>query len=354
MYASAIFPGATDLSPRSGAPFRGSLGRMLPSSTMRKPAILVPVAALAVVLGSVSLPAYSVGPGPVREVGSRIDVSGAEVYPSEGRYVLTSVLVERVTAFEAVAAWLDGDRSVVSERSILAPGETDEEGGRRAISQMDQSKIDAIYVVLSALTAYPEDHGPGVLVESVVDGCPAEGWLYPGDVIESVDGTTIRDVEHFAEVLDAAEAGRSLRFSVDADGETEQVTLTPRVCGGAPRPLLGVRPVATFPFVVGISSDEIGGPSAGLMWALGLYDLLTPGDLTGGRTVAGTGAIDLDGRVTPIGGIEQKIIAARRAGVDVFLVPEANLETARRAAGGLEIVSVSTLDQALDYLQGVA
>jgi Lon-like protease len=322
---------------------------------MRKPLVLVPLAAIVVVLGSVSLPAYSVGPGPVREVAPRIQVSGAETFPSKSRFVLTSVVVDRVTPIEALLAWLDDDRSVVPESSILGPGETEEEGERRAVSQMDQSTIDASYVVLTELgdqTGYPEEHGSGVMVEQVVDGCPAEGRLYPGDVIEFIDGTAVRDVDHFAELLEGAEPGRPIRIEVEVDGEREEVSLTPRPCAGESRPLVGIRTLAAFPFEVAISTGDIGGPSAGLMWALGLYDLLTPGDLAGGRTVAGTGAIDLAGGIGPIGGIEQKIAAARRADADVFLVPSANLEAALGVAGDLPLVPVSSLDQALEYLQG--
>jgi PDZ domain-containing protein len=111
--------------------------------------------------------------------------------------------------------------------------------------------------------------------------------------------------------------------------------------------------INSFPFDVQISSGEIGGPSAGLMWALGLYDLLTPGDLTGGRTIAGTGQIALDGTVIPIGGIEEKLTAAADAGATVFLVPQGNMEAARASGGhGLELVPVATFDDARAYLAG--
>jgi PDZ domain-containing protein len=318
---------------------------------MRKLTILAALAVLAVVLGSVSMPVYSIGPGPARDVVPRIDVSGRTVYPSEGRFVLTSVIVDRLTPFEAFVAWWDPARSVVPERAVLVPGETEEEGSRRSVSEMDQSKIDAAYVVLTELTGYPEAHGEGVLVESVVAGCPAEGRLFPGDVIVSVDGANLRDSAHFAEVLDAAPYDQSLGFVVDADGETERVSLTRKRCADSPDPLVGIRPLDTFPFEVSISSGEIGGPSAGLMWALGLYDLLTPNDLTAGRIVAGTGAIDLEGNVGPIGGIEQKILAADRAGADLFLVPQDNFEAARRVISDLTLVSVRSIEDAIELLE---
>jgi PDZ domain-containing protein len=119
------------------------------------------------------------------------------------------------------------------------------------------------------------------------------------------------------------------------------------------RPILGILAVDNFPFPVTISVSDIGGPSAGLMWALGLDDLLTPGDLTGGRTVAGTGEIFPDGTVGPIGGVENKVAAAKGAGATVFLVPAGeNYRDARAVAGDLRLVPVHSFQDALDFLQG--
>jgi PDZ domain-containing protein len=116
--------------------------------------------------------------------------------------------------------------------------------------------------------------------------------------------------------------------------------------------LIGISTVPNFPFDVSISSGDIGGPSAGTMWALGMYDLLTPGDLTGGRTIAGTGTIAPDGTVGPIGGVQNKIVAAKRAGADVFLVPKGqNYTDAKQVAGDLPLVPISTFQVALNYLR---
>lgn len=325
---------------------------MGPRLRSRRVAILVPVGALAVAAAVVSLPIYSVAPGPPREVQPLIRISGHPVYESDGRFVLTSVLIDRLTAVEALSAWIDPATSVVPQRDILAPGESEEEERRRAATQMDQSKIDAAVVVLSLLTDYPEEHGSGVLVESVAEGLPAEGNLFPGDLIVSVDGTPIEDREDLGRVIGASRPGRPLVFEVEAGGETERVRIAPTVPPGFDRPVIGVIPVENFPFDIRIDSGGVGGPSAGLMWALGLYDLLTPGDLAGGRVVAGTGQIDLEGTVHPISGIAQKIQAAEGADADVFLVPRGNLAEARAVGGDLPIVAVATFEDALDYLGG--
>jgi PDZ domain-containing protein len=137
-------------------------------------------------------------------------------------------------------------------------------------------------------------------------------------------------------------------------GGTVTVTVTPAYDPKLKRALIGIVSVANFPFDISIQSGDIGGPSAGLMWTLGLIDILTPGDLTGGRTIAGTGEIGPDGTVYPIGGIEEKVVAARRAGADVFLVPVDNAAGARSVAREMTIVPVKTYRDALKYLRAHA
>jgi PDZ domain-containing protein len=191
-----------------------------------------------------------------------------------------------------------------------------------------------------------------VLIESVAPGCPAEGRLFPGDLVERVNGREIADEAAFRRALREIPVSTPLVIRVTAGGETTDVRLTRRRCDPrSDRYLIGIGEVPNFPFDVRISSGDIGGPSAGTMWALGLYDLLTPGDLTGGRTVAGTGTIDEQGNIGAIGGVENKIAAAKQAGADVFLVPKANYAAARSVAGDLPLVPLSTFQDALDYLQ---
>jgi PDZ domain-containing protein len=266
-----------------------------------------PLAALLLSLYAVSLPYFAEGPGPAREVTPLIHVRGHQVFASDGRFILTAVNVLHVNMFQLIGAWLDPTRDLVPESFFIAPGETEQQADQRATSQMDQSKIDASIVVLSKLAGYPGEHRPGVLVEAVGLDCPATGHLFVGDLLRSVNGTRI----------------------------------------------LGILAVDNFPFPVTISVGDIGGPSAGLMWALGLYDLLTPGDLTGGRTVAGTGEIFPDGTVGPIGGVENKVAAAKGAGAEVFLVPAGeNYRDSRAVAGDLTLVPVHSFQDALRYLQG--
>lgn len=308
------------------------------------------IAGLAV---TVSLPWYAVGPGPARAVQPLIRFGDRARYESEGRFVMTSVRYTQLTGFDMLVAWLDPDRAVVA-RSVLYPdGEDVQVELERSISQMDSSKLDASAVVLRALEGYPKDHGDGVLIESVVSGCAADGELFPGDRILSIDGEPVDSYRDASRAIEAAPSGSTLTFDLTVDGDPETVDLVREPCGDSLDPLVGIRMINSFPFEVSISSGEIGGPSAGLMWALGLYDLLTPGDLTSGRTIAGTGQIALDGTVIPIAGIEEKLVAAAEAGASIFLVPQGNIRAARASgAQGLELVPVATFDDALAYLDG--
>lgn len=307
--------------------------------------------AAAVGVGWVPLPFFSFGPGPAREIAPLIHVDDAPTYGSSGHLVMTTIQFDKLTALGALVTWIDPDRSVVDEEFVYPPGLSPTEEAERAISQMDQSKIDAAVVVLSEVTDYPRDHGPGALVESVGPRCPADGRLFPGDLIVRIDGERVDSRREASRLIDAVPVDEPIEFRVVADGETHDVRLTRGSCPGIDEPLIGILLVDPFPFEITIESAEVGGPSAGLMWALGLYDLLTPGDLTRGRTIAGTGAIDLEGNIGPIGGIVDKVVAARDVNADILLVPRGNLDELHDVdTGDLRLIPVSTFDEALEAL----
>ena len=313
----------------------------------------VGVLAAAFFVGFVRLPYYSIGPGPAREVRPLITVEGAEVYDASGRFVMTTIEARHLSAVGALFAWIDPDLAVVDESTLYPPGLSEEEEERLAISDMDTSKIDATYVALEELTDYPREHGSGALIRHVVPDCSADGELFPGDVVTAIDGREIEDLRDADRAIETANAGEALTFDVLPLGTDtpEQIRLTRAPCGGSQRPLVGISMVPVFPIDVTIRSGDVGGPSAGLMFAVTLYDLLTPGDLAAGRTIAGTGTIAPGGEVGPIGGIEEKVIAAERIDAEVLLVPTGDFAAARRTAPeDLELVEVATFDDAIDYL----
>ncbi len=308
--------------------------------------------ATAFAVGWIRLPYYSYGPGPAREITPLIHVDGARTYASSGHLVMTTVRFTKLTPLGALVTWVDPEQAVVGEEVVYPAGLTPSEEERRATSQMDQSKVDAAAVVLTEVTGYPDEHDPGALIEFVGEGCPADGRLFPGDLILRVEGVPIGSRREASRLIDGVPVATPIELRVEGGGNVRDVRVTRGSCPGAEEPLLGIVLLEPFPFEIAIESGDVGGPSAGLMWAMALYDLLTPGDLTRGRTIAGTGTIDLDGNVGPIGGILDKVVAAREAGADVLLVPEGNageLDSVER--GDLTVIPVSTFDEALDALE---
>lgn len=315
-------------------------------------ASLIALFAFAFAASWVRLPYYAVGPGPADEIGPLIDVSGVTRYPSQGRFIMTTVSWTQVTALESLLAWIDDAQFIVSQDQIYPEGVDPDQEQRRAISEMDTSKIAASTVVLQELFDYPETHGKGALIERVGGDCPAEGELFVGDLVVSIDGRPIGSVREAKRAIDGVPVDDVVAFRVRAGGKVHDVELRRGPCPGSERPLVGITMVDPFPFEIEIASGDVGGPSAGLMFSLGLYDALTPGDLTGGRTIAGTGTLTSDGDVGGIGGIADKVIGAERAGATILLVPQENMaELADVDTGDLRLVSVSTFDEAVEALE---
>jgi PDZ domain-containing protein len=318
----------------------------------------------------ITVPYYTIAPGSARQVNDLIAAPPDHRFPPRGSFLLTTVTLRRATAFEAFAGWLDSDTDVVPEEQIL--GTTKPRDLRQQNLQlMDDSKQIAVVVALRRLGYPVGEHGDGARLEDITPESPADGRLQRFEIVKAVDG---RPTSLSTEVVDAIgrhRPGDVLRVEVDPGGgaprRVEEVVLgvapadrstCARHAPGAPVPdgalaCLGVRLQTAnrrfdLPFQVNVDSAGIGGPSAGLAFTLGVLDHVTPGELTGGRPVAVTGTIDLDGRVGPVGGVAQKTAAVRAAGVKVFLVPAAEFDAARAHAGrDVRIVKVTTLEDAL-------
>ena len=255
-----------------------------------------------------------------------IQISGHKTYRDDGQLRMTTVYVTqpraRVNLFDLMGAWLSRDDAVYPYDAIYEEDETQESNETEGQIEMVSSQDAAIAV---ALTELGIDFEPAVEVFEVGKGTPAEGELEVRDVITGVNGQRVTTTQETADAVQATPAGQDVRLTVFRDGRQRTVEVTPGEREG--RPFLGIDmlPSYRFPFQVGVQIDDtLGGPSAGLMFSLGIYDTLTPGSLTGGEIVAGTGTIDPDGKVGPIGGIQQKIAAARDAGAELFLVPPDN------------------------------
>ncbi|NHC45640.1 PDZ domain-containing protein [Motilibacter sp. K478] len=295
--------------------------------------------------------------GSVEGAGEVISVSGRQTYPTSGHLQLLTVSVRggpgsRMGLFDAVRGWLDPADAVVPRDSVYPEGQTREQARQINAEEMAASQSSATTAALHHLRI-PMD----VVVQAVVKDAPAEGVVRAGDVIVAVDGKAVADPQAVRDAISAHQPGDRVSVTVERGDKQLRLTMT-TADGGNGRAVIGVTPSARVrpPLKVEIKLEDVGGPSAGMMFALGLIDKLTPGELTGGAFVAGTGTISEEGAVGPIGGIKQKLVGAKRAGASVFLAPADNCEETRGAVpDGLRVVKVGTLTEAvsaLDTLRG--
>ena len=295
-------------------------------------------------------------PGPARNVQKLVVVTGAKTYPSRGKLLFTTVSFDlTVTLVDWVRAAFDPNRAVI-DRSSLTGGASLEELAKQEKLAMTLSKRHAEEVVLARL-GYGRPTGDGVKIVRVQAGSPADDQIRAGDVIRAVEGRRAETTCDVGRIVSGRQPGERVRLTLVRGGRRRSVELeagdNPASPGEAYLGILMRDINYRFdPKVdVSIRTGAVGGPSAGLMFALTLYDKLTPGDLTGGRSVAGTGEISCDGGAGPIGGVEEKVAGAAAEGATVFLAPTADFEAAEGAAPkGLEVVAVSSFDDALDYL----
>ncbi len=288
-----------------------------------------------------------------------ISVDGAETFPTAGALDLLTVQVvgnrERTPSwFELATAWFDPSRAVLPIDKVFPDGETTEERQEQSAAMMVDSQKEA---TAAALTELGYDVEAMLTVFAFTDDSASAGVLEEGDVILAADGQTVMDAGGLREIVNEAE-GEPVELTIIRDGEEQSVSITPKQSevDGETLWLLGITLTNDFefPIDVTIQLNNVGGPSAGMMFALGIIDTLTPGELNGGETVAGTGTIAADGVVGAIGGIRQKMWGAVGAGAEWFLAPEANCdEVVGYVPDGLRVFSVADLDDALDVLEAV-
>ena len=285
-----------------------------------------------------------------------ISVDGATTYPTSGTLDMLTVQVvgnrERTPSWlELAGAWFDRSRAVLPIDAVFPEGETTEQRDQESAAMMTDSQKEA---TAAALTHLGYDVHPKLTVYSLTDGSAAQGVLQKGDVITSANGTKITDINTLRDVIAKAD-GAPVVMQIERDGAEKTVSVTPKksTADGKTTWLIGVSLLTDydFPIDVTIQLNNVGGPSAGMMFALGIIDTLTPGYLNGGKNVAGTGTIDAAGDVGAIGGIRQKMYGAKDAGARYFLAPKSNCdEVVGHVPSGLRVFSVGTLDDSLKVL----
>lgn len=327
----------------------------------------------------IKVPYAEMSPGPtVNTLGEHdgdpvLNITGTKTYPTSGHLNMTTVRVTsadyHMNLFEAVYGWLAHDDAVVPYAILYPDDKSADEVDQQNAEEFSQSQESAKVAALNELDI---DVTSRVVVSSVIADGPAHGKLHAGDVITEVDGVRVTEPADVVKRVTDHRPGEPAEFTVvpadkvekvlPADQaekdpkNTRKVTITTGRDDESDRAVVGIEAGArhVFPFQIDIKLADVGGPSAGLMFALGIVDKLTPEDLTGGEFVAGTGTIDSAGEVGAIGGIRMKTVAARAQGAEYFLTPKENCASAASdKPGGLTLIEVSTLKDALKALQQI-
>jgi Lon-like protease len=299
------------------------------------------------------LPVVALTPGPAEDVLTRIKIEGSTpVYDSKGKLYLTSVGIDDdVRFYEALLDLANRDVELRPRAELFPQGEGDQQVDRENVELMNESKTVAEVVALRELGYQVKPSA--VVVRDVVEGTPAVGRLEAGDRILRVDGHPVATIDQVRAAITRHQTGERVAFLVDRQATHTSVDVRVAAADGQPR--VGVELSERYdklPLRLTIETENIGGPSAGLMFALSIIDRLTPADLTGGRRIAGTGELSVDREVLPIGGVAEKLVAARRQGATIFLIPKDNCPDVHgRVPAGLRLVRVATVDDALRFLR---
>jgi PDZ domain-containing protein len=315
----------------------------------------------------VPMPYVTMRPGPAFDTLGTFDEKpmftfgdGVKTYPTSGALDFTTVSVTRadsdVSLADALLAYVDGDVAVVPKSLIYPDDETAEQSTQQSAAQLDGSKDSSRVAALRAagytVTARPQ-------VAEVVKGGAAANVLKADDIVTAVDGTKVATSDAAVAAIADKKPGDTVTMTIERGGAERTVDIVTRPDASDPAvPRIGITLGTKYTYPIQINNNvgrEVGGPSAGTMFALAIYDKLTPGKLTGGQKIAGTGEITADGVVGPIGGIRQKMAGADHAGASIFLVPAANCDEATDGDDhGLTLVKITTLDDAISSLEKLA
>ncbi|WP_026212346.1 YlbL family protein [Longispora albida] len=322
--------------------------------------VVVGVVLVAVLTGAllwIKVPYVGLSAGPtvdtlgVHDNSSVITVSERDSFTPKGQLRLTTVGVSPgISLLDAIYYWFDDDTAVVPRDLVYPPDKSQKQVDQENVEQFQRSQTSAETAALKKL-GYPVF----VSVKDVTAGKPADGKLKSGDLITTVDGQPVKDIATTVKTIRSKPAGSAFTIGYTRGGTPATVSVTSQA-NEKNEPAIGVAldTIQPHPFKVTVKLDKIGGPSAGLMFSLGILAKLDNKDLTGGHIIAGTGTIDDDGKVGPIGGVAHKIDGAKRDKAKFFLTPADNCaEAVRNAVPGLPLVKVSTLDDALEALAAI-
>ncbi|RDH77587.1 PDZ domain-containing protein [Mycolicibacterium moriokaense] len=321
---------------------------------------MAPIVAFGVLLALVTVPYVSLGPGPtfntLGEIDGKevVDIEGTDVHPTTGHLNMTTVSQrDNLTLGQALTLWVSGREQLIPRDLVYPPDKSKDEIDDANNQEFKRSEDSAEYAALGYLK-----YAPAVTVETVSKDGASAGKLQEGDAIDAVNNTPVADMKQFQSLMEKTKPGDEV--VLDFRRKNAPAGITTVKLGSAPGKEQGILGIGVIeapwaPFTIDFNLANIGGPSAGLVFSLAVVDKLTTGDLSANTFVAGTGTIDADGKVGPIGGITHKILAAHEAGASVFLVPADNCDEAKSAhEDGLNLVKVENLGGAVDALKALS
>jgi PDZ domain-containing protein len=337
-------------------------------SKQRRVTLFIIAGVMIILLNFIKLPYYINMPGDAYELQPIIEVEGGD--DSEGKFMMTTVGVSRgkVNVLTYLWAKVAPHHDLIPAEQMRSKGETDQEYFYRQLHMMDMSQNVAVAVAYEKANKKINYHYNGVFVMSVIEGMDARDKLEVGDRIFEVEGKPILNSEEFIGYVGSLTQGDQIQLSIERDGKVMKkvVKISPFPTDpskfGVGISLVTDREIEVDPKIK-IDTETVGGPSAGLMFTLEIYNQLLEGDLTKGYKIAGTGTINYEGVVGPIGGISHKVVAADKAGADFFLAPnETNaidsnfneaVKTAVELDTDMEIIPIDTLEDAIEFLDSL-
>lgn len=363
LFADAMTTSGVILQPASTDP-AGSGGASRRKRWPRVLIVVLVVLLIAIIVSfRINLPYFALVPGQAQAVGPLLTVPSGRGHHVNGQLLLTDVGEGDVTVGNWLYYWLDSNAALYKKSDFIATGTSEQQYDQQGVVEMDESQLTAAAVSLRQLGYNVPYHNAGVLVWATQAGTGAYTKLQVGDVITAVDSDPTPTAEALSAAMVGRKPGQSVTLkvgTVDQPQKDHDVTLTlsPYHSDGKVVAIIGVQvftqPGWTYPFHVSVNVNNIGGPSAGLAFTLGLLDTLSGGNLTGGRTISATGTICANGSVGQIGGLPQKTVAVENAHATVFLVPAAQVNQAKqKATSSLHVFGVSTLAQALQDLESL-
>lgn len=321
------------------------------------------LALLVLVTSFIQLPYYVSKPGMAKELEPIIEVENGD--NATGSFMLTTIRMGKANIYTYLWAKWQKYQHIYPIEDIRREDETDGEYQLRQLYLMDNSKQSAIEVAYQHAGLEVNYNYQGVYVLNIMEGMPAEGKLEASDRVTKVDGKSFQSSEQFIDMVSSKSEGDSISLTFERNGEERETDIELQKIAATGKAGVGITLVddkeITVDPEVAIDTSEIGGPSAGFMFSLEIYNQLVQGDITRGYEIAGTGTIAPDGTVGRIGGIDQKIVAADNAGADIFFAPNENnsdksnykeaVKTAKDIDTDMKIIPIDTFDDAVKYLE---